>query len=152
MYSYEDRVRAVKLCIKYDKSAAATVHELGYPSRKNLRRWYSTYVETGCLPEKPRPKPKYSTEQKQRAVDHYLCHGRCLARTIRILGYPSVEVLVGWIDELYPGARKLFTRNSTDKAFLRDQKQHAVIELCSRQGAASAVAKEVGVSRAVLYK
>jgi transposase InsO family protein/transposase-like protein len=152
MYSYEDRVRAVMLYIKYDKSAAAVIRELGYPSRKNLRRWHSIYVETGGLPEKSRPKPKYSTEQKQRAVDHYLYRGCCLARTKRVLGYPSSEVLVGWIDELYPDARKRFTRNSTDKTLLRDQKQHAVIELCSRQGAASAVAKEVGVSRAMLYK
>ena len=28
MYSYEDRVRAVKLYIKYDKSAAATIRRL----------------------------------------------------------------------------------------------------------------------------
>jgi transposase-like protein len=95
MYSYEDRVRAVMLYIKYDKSAAAVIRELGYPSRKNLRRWHSIYVETGGLPEKSRPKPKYSTEQKQRAVDHYLYRGCCLARTKRVLGYPSSEVLVG---------------------------------------------------------
>lgn len=38
MYSYEERIRAVKLYIKYGKSAAAVVGELGYPLRKNLRR------------------------------------------------------------------------------------------------------------------
>jgi putative transposase len=40
MYSYEDRIKAVELYIKYDKSAAATVQELGYPSYKMLIRWY----------------------------------------------------------------------------------------------------------------
>lgn len=34
MYSYEDRIKAVQLYIKYDRNAAATVQKLGYPSRK----------------------------------------------------------------------------------------------------------------------
>ena len=40
MYSYEDRIRAMQLYIKYGKRTAAVILELGYPSRKNLRRWY----------------------------------------------------------------------------------------------------------------
>ena len=67
MYSYEDRMKAVQLYITYGRSAAAVVREPGHPSRKNLRRWYRTYVETGGLPEGARPKLKYSIEQKQRA-------------------------------------------------------------------------------------
>jgi len=39
MYSYEDRIKAVTLYIKYDLSTADTVRELGYPSRKMLVRW-----------------------------------------------------------------------------------------------------------------
>ena len=42
MYSYEDRMKAVKLYIKYDCSAADTVRELGYPNRKMLVRLRST--------------------------------------------------------------------------------------------------------------
>ncbi|MDZ4058204.1 MAG: DUF4817 domain-containing protein, partial [Polynucleobacter sp.] len=34
MYSYEQRIKAVELYIKYGRSAAATVRELGYPSKK----------------------------------------------------------------------------------------------------------------------
>lgn len=45
MYSYEVRVRAVQLYIKYGRSAAASIRELGYPSRKNLARWYRAFVE-----------------------------------------------------------------------------------------------------------
>ena len=123
--------------------------ELGYPSRKNLRRWYRTYVETGGLPKGARPTPKYSIEQKQRTVDHYLSHERCLARTRRALGYPCVELLGKWIDELHPGWRRRFIGKARG---MRAQKQHAVIEQCSRQRAASAVASRVGVSRQVLYK
>lgn len=36
MYSYDDRIRAVRLYIQYDKSAAAVIQELGYPERKTL--------------------------------------------------------------------------------------------------------------------
>jgi len=32
VYSHEDRMKAVRLYIKYDFSAADTVRELGYPS------------------------------------------------------------------------------------------------------------------------
>ena len=36
MYSYEDRMKAVMLYIEYDRSAADTIRELGYPGRKTL--------------------------------------------------------------------------------------------------------------------
>lgn len=49
MYSYEDRIKAVELYIKYDLCAADTVRELGYPNRKMLVRWYKEYQETGDL-------------------------------------------------------------------------------------------------------
>lgn len=51
---------------------------------------------------------RYSDEQKQVAVDHYLEYGRRLSRTMRMLGYPkSKELLMAWIDGLVPGQRKL---------------------------------------------
>ena len=37
MYSHDDRIRAVRVYIQYDKSAAAVIRELGYPERKTLR-------------------------------------------------------------------------------------------------------------------
>jgi len=40
MYSKEDREKAIMLYIKYDKSAAAVIRELGYPDRKTLACWY----------------------------------------------------------------------------------------------------------------
>jgi transposase-like protein len=50
MYSYDDRIRAVKLYIKLGKRAATAIRMLGYPSRKYLRQWYLIYRETGDLP------------------------------------------------------------------------------------------------------
>lgn len=152
MYSYEDRIRAVLLYIKYNRSAAAAVRELGYPSRKNLRRWYDTYIETGNLPKQSRPKPRYSLEQKRRAVEHYFNHGRCLARTRRMLRYPSSEMLGVWIDELHPGTNKRIVGRPGGICHSPEHKRRAVISLCSREDSASAVAEEFGVSRQILYK
>ena len=49
MYSYDDRIRAVRLYIQYDKSAAAVIQELGYPERKTLRYWYKEYLRDNGL-------------------------------------------------------------------------------------------------------
>jgi transposase-like protein len=37
MYSYEERLRAVKLYIKLGKRAQATIRELGYPTKNALK-------------------------------------------------------------------------------------------------------------------
>lgn len=49
MYSYEKRIKAVKLYIQYDRSVAAVRRELGYPSPNMLLRWYAEYAENGDL-------------------------------------------------------------------------------------------------------
>ena len=38
-------MKAIELYIKYDRSAAAVIHELGYPGRKLLPRWYAEYLQ-----------------------------------------------------------------------------------------------------------
>ncbi len=47
MYSYEDRIRAVKLYIKLDKRIAATLIQLGYPT-KNASKTGGRRRMTGC--------------------------------------------------------------------------------------------------------
>ena len=73
MYSYDDRIRAVKLYIKLDKRIAATIIQLGYPTKNALKTWYQEYeqrqdVSMGYA----RSRLKYSAKQKQFAVNHYL--------------------------------------------------------------------------------
>jgi hypothetical protein len=46
MYSYEDRIRAVKLYIKLDKRIAATIIQLGYPTKNALVNFRS--ASTPC--------------------------------------------------------------------------------------------------------
>jgi putative transposase len=84
MYSKEEREKAVKLYIKYNKCAADVIHELGYPDRNTLVKWYKIFKETGALWEQFKRAPKYSLEQKRAAVEYCLEHGRNLSRTVRV--------------------------------------------------------------------
>jgi len=150
MYSREDRTRAVELWLKYDKSPTAVIKELGYPSIKMLQNWGKEYLqeqETGVSSHHQR-KGKYTAEEKKVAVEHYFSHGRCLSRTMRALGYPCREILSRWCEEIAPARRK---QNRSRVQFSREQKQEAVIALCSRTGSAKDIAKEHGVSREALY-
>jgi len=104
-------MKAIELYIKYDRSIADTIRELGYPSRGALARWYKEYQKNGCLRRSyERKNHKYSLEEKKAAVDYYLEHGRSLRRTIRAMGYPSVAALTKWIDALAPGERRFTSR------------------------------------------
>lgn len=152
MYSYEDRLRAVALYIKYDRSLTSVVRELGYPSQTMLLRWYKEYREFGELHKQYARSNIYTLEQKQAAVGYYLEHGRSLNRAIRVVGYPTREVLTWWIDELAPGERKVRIKRGTMIQFSHEQKKNAVVELCVRDGSASAVADIFGTSRCTLYK
>jgi putative transposase len=107
MYSYEDRVRAVKLHIKLGKRTAATIRQLGYPKKNTLKSWHRVFERCRDLSMRyPRSKPKYSDEQKKLAVDHYLDHGRCMTVTIKALGCPGRGSLTTWIDDLHPDATR----------------------------------------------
>jgi hypothetical protein len=72
-------------------------------------------------------------------VDYYPDHGRNTSRAVRAMGYPSRQTLVKWIDRLAPARRKINIRRSSEVHFSDEQKS-AVIELCTREGAASSVA------------
>ena len=73
MYSYEDRIRAVKLFIKLGNRPRATIRQLGYPTKNALIGWYRAYIQDCDLQEGyVRSIRKYSDDQKQAAVQHFL--------------------------------------------------------------------------------
>ena len=150
MYSYEDRLRAVKLYIKLGKRVRATIRQLGYPTKNALKSWHWEYEQRRDVRAGYARQPKFSEAQKERAVEHYLEHGRCIAVTIKALGYPSRGLLRVWIGELHPEAPTRVVGRSRDRAPV--DRQAAIIALCMRQGSAKAVAEELGVSRYSLYK
>ena len=52
MFSYEKRIKAVKLLVQYDMSYAQTIRELGYPTRTALTNWYKEYSKHDDLLKK----------------------------------------------------------------------------------------------------
>ncbi|MGF6546370.1 IS3 family transposase [Paraburkholderia youngii] len=153
MFSYEDRIRAVRLYLKLGKRIGATIRQLGYPTKNSLKAWHREYEQYHDLRAGyVRSRPRYSDEQKKVAVDHYLSHGRCAAAILRALGYPSRETLAAWIEELCPDIRKRIVGRAVGSVPKSQKvKQAAVIELCTREQSARVVAEKAGVSRPTLY-
>lgn len=152
MYSYEDRIRAVELYIKLGKRTGATIRQLGYPTKNSLKSWHREYGQRLDLSRGyVRSKPKYSQTQKEQAVEQYLGHGRCIAATIKALGYPGRDSLRAWIHELHPEQHTRVVSRSAGSARPPAVKKAAVIALCMRQDSAAAVAQELGVCRPTLY-
>lgn len=151
MYSHSDRLAAIDTYIRYGRSTAATVRALGYPSKKQLRRWYQSYVASGRVPSRKRRKAKYSSAERHRAVEHYFLTGKCIARTVRELGYPCKGWLRAWVNGETPSTAtptnlaSVLTRSKVERKL-------AVIELSTRQSSAADVAKKFGVTRQALYK
>ena len=148
-YSKEQRDRAVDLYIRYECCAADVIRELGYPSRGMLPVWYRERLEeerTGRRSTRGKRYRRYTDEQKQAAVDHYLEYGRRLSRTMRMLGYPkSKELLMAWIDELAPGRRKL-----RHGPVPEELKRKAVVAVASGRLKSREAAAELGVEASVV--
>ena len=107
MYSYEERIRAVRLYIKLGGRLCATLRKLGYPTKNSLISWYREYErEQDLQVGYARTSGKYSAEQKQLAVQHFLDHDQCIASTLRSMGHPCRELLTRWIDELHSQLRR----------------------------------------------
>lgn len=151
MYSYSDRLKAIELYIQYGKSAAATVRALGYPSKKQLMRWYQSYVVCDEIPPRNKRKSKYSAEERRLDVEHYFHTGQCIARTIRELGYPSKEWLRAWVNGETSAATPSRSSLAATPKRSGAERKRAVIELCTRQTSAAEVANKFAVTRQALY-
>jgi putative transposase len=153
MYSYEDRMRAVKLYIKLGKRTSATIRQLGYPTKNALKSWHLEYEQGLDLPlGYVLSRSKYSDQQKKVAVEHYLNHDRCLTATRKALGYPCRDTLAAWVNELHPERRKSIVGKARSVPRPAELRQAAVIELCTRQTSAQAVAQRLAVDRTTLYQ
>lgn len=150
-YPFEMRKRAVELFYKYDRSIAAVVRELGYPTRHCLANWVRDFEAKGFVDPADRYR-RYTEDQKRAAVDYYLGHGKSNAKTRRALGYPgSGEYLARWIDELAPGERRV---RAARRAVTPSEKAACVLalEAARAEGVpASEVARETGHERATIY-
>ncbi len=106
MYSYEERIKAVRLYLKLGKRLGVTIRQLGYPTKNTLIGWYREFIaKQSPRAGYNRSRDRFTVEQKQHAVQHYLDHGHCIAFTLRVLGYPSRDTFSKWLDELHPEVR-----------------------------------------------
>ena len=152
MYTYEQRMKAVELYIQYDHSCASVLHELGYPEdARSVKLWYKEYKENGDLHHEYNGKDHYTDEDIQKAVDHFLSHGKCISRTVRALGYPSRQILRDWIKEKAPDTLRPCKSDTASIYLSQSQKEQAVVALCSRQKSAREVAADYGMTRDALY-
>jgi transposase-like protein len=152
MYSYEDRIRAVELFIKLGMRVRPTIRQLGYPTKNSLKGWYREYQQRQDLPKSyAEREPKFSQAQKAAALEHYLAHDRCIAATMRALGYPGRGTLTKWIRDAIPEARKAIVGSVGQRRYPESLKQTGVVKLCTRQESAQAVADKLGVCRPTLY-
>ena len=152
MYSYEDRIRAVQLYIKLGKRIGPTLRQLGYPTKNALKSWHREYEKNSDLQVAyVRSRQKYSDEQARVAVQHYLDHDRCIASTMKALGYPGRATLIAWIDELHPDMHHRIVGRAANVQHSLELKNAAVIELCSRTTSAQVIAQRLAVCRPTLY-
>lgn len=131
MYSYEDRIRAVKFYINCGYNAAYTVQKLGYPDASNLKYWYREYSQYNDLHSGRKKYYKYSDKEKRTAVDYYFSHEKNIKKTVRELGYPSRPLLLQWIKELSPEESDRRCKNFKPHVrYSQDEKVQAVLESC----------------------
>ena len=154
MYTYEQRMKAVELYKQNGFRAEAVIQELGYPQcRQSVRLWYKEYKRNGRLHnEFSEACPRYTEAEKHSAVRHYLESGRSITKTINALGYPSRQVLRGWIKEEAPESLHPCNASRPVVYLSQSQKELAVAAFITRTCSAKEIAKEYGVSREILYR
>ena len=146
MYSYEERIRAIKFYINCGYNAAYTVRKLGYPNVTQIPRWYKEYISNNDLHKERTKWFKYSDKEKRLAVDYYFEHGRNALKTVKALGYPSRPLLIEWVKELDPeeGKRRCKSFKSPVRCSHEEQIQ-AVMESCKGNLKISQIAEIYGV-------
>lgn len=154
MFSYEQRMKAVQLYIKYNRHCAPVLRELGYPkNRHSILNWYKEFTASHDLHEQLVRKTKYSMEQRQKAITYYLEHGKNISDTIKALGFPSRNLLRSWIREDVPD--KILKKHSIPHHFLvhltQKEKEQAVQDFCLRKGSVQEIADTYNVSRFSIY-
>ena len=152
MYTYEDRMRAVQKYIKYDRNMARTIRELGYPSRQMMYYWYKEFAANGAMrKDNELGYSKYTDAQRRNAVQYYQDHGQSISRTIKALGYPGRTVLRTWLEEALPGVRTRCIAGKTLVRYTQEQREQAVIRLCSGESTAKEISADIGATESSLY-
>ena len=147
MYSYEERIQAVRIYINCGFNAAYAVQQLGYPDATQLVRWYKEYTVNNDLHFKKKKYNKYTDEEKRIAVSYFLSHGQNALKTVAELGYPSRPLLMSWVKEMRPIVieRRCKSRKSSVK-YSQEEKMQAVMESYTGKLKVAEIAEIYGVT------
>ena len=162
MFSYAERLKAVKFYIKSGYRLRYSLRCLGYPSsRVTLKQWHQEYVKNNqslhasYKTDKRHHSIKYTKEQINTALEYYFLNGRNKAAAIKALGYPrSCSTLHHWL-QIYTPERYMIKRSSVSKSkkiYTKQERTTAVKALLTREGSAQETALQYQVRRATLYK
>ena len=95
---------------------------------------------------------KYSTEEKQQAIDLYFKNGCNMKKTVRELGYGSATGILRWLRETVPDKVSKSVQRNWKVDYPEEIKQAAVIDLCESNSSTADIAEKYGISRATLYE
>lgn len=151
MYTYEERMRAVKAYIASGFRLNRTIAQLGYPSHQGLRDWYKEYAEKGDLHRDYIRESQYTQQQKEEAIEHYYANGRNLSKTSKALGYAKRDTIRKWVAETLPAEEVDCVIGHAVVKCTEEQKRQAVVEFCARGGSSEKIANRYGVSHSTLY-
>ncbi len=151
MYTYEERMEAVKAYIASGFRMNRTIAQLGYPSHQGLRNWYKEYAEKGDLHRDFIRESQYTQQQKEEAVEHYYANGRNLSKTSKALGYAKRDTVRKWVAETLPAEEVNCVIGHAVVKCTEEQKRQAVVEFCARVGSSEKIANRYGVSPSTLY-
>ena len=145
MYTIQERKKAIRLYIKYGLKAAPTIRELGYPSRKMLKRWYDDYKKIIKYLLIPRENLDIQKTRKK-AVNFYLTHGKNIAYTVRKLGYPSRSVLSNWICEDVKNHQSGILKGKNIVQYTLEEKKNGALEAALRNESMNKTSKKTQAS------
>lgn len=152
MYSLEQRKKAIKLYIKYGLKAASVIRELGYPDRHSLKKWYEDYIyNNNKVIIDCNRKSRYSYQQRKRAVNFYLTHGKNISYTVRTLGYPCRSLLSEWICEDVKNHKSSILKGKNLVQYSQEEKQLAALEVAIRDDSVKKISKKTKASSTSLY-
>ena len=77
---------------------------------------------------------RYSTEEKQQAIDLYFKNGCNMKKTVRELGYGSATGILRWLRETVPDKVSKPVQRNWNVDYPEEIKQAAVIDLCEASG------------------
>ena len=95
---------------------------------------------------------RYSTEEKQQAIDLYFKNGCNMKKTVRELGYGSATGILRWLRETVPDKVSKPVQRNWKVDYPEEIKQAAVIDLCESNSSTADIAEKYGISRATLYE